>query len=165
MKHYFLQYIEYEFMCTVLQGILIMFTFSNELTSVYVRTVCTYISTIAPDVSCSVKNAALKNYRRYIFHNENHFTQLYVLTWNTALKTWKYLLVAGCRIVFKKFAKLEISSHSLIYYLTTIASLEPKRSSEQPKFYGTTTNSLVRCGFWGSDECRAFAPRCSCYFL
>ena len=64
-----------------------------------------------------------------------------------SFKTTKSL--TGDRLqTFKNFSKLKISSHSL----TTVASLEPKRSREWPPFYGTTTNSPVGCAFWGSDK-------------
>ena len=49
------------------------------------------------------------------------------------------------------------------HYLTTIASLEPKRSSKQPPFYTTTANSPVRCAFWVYEKCGASAPHCSFY--
>ena len=43
----------------------------------------------------------------------------------------------------------------LTHYLTTFASLDVKWSIIQLKFYSTTTNSSVRCAFWGSDKCGA----------
>ena len=39
--------------------------------------------------------------------------------------------------------------------LTTFTSLDTKRRVIQLQFYGTTTNSPVRCFFWGSDKCGA----------
>ena len=61
--------------------------------------------------------------------------------------------------IFKKMLKLEISSHWLTHYLTTVKSLEPKQSSEQLPFYTTTTKSPMRCAFWGSDKCGASVPQ------
>jgi len=48
---------------------------------------------------------------------------------NTALKSRNRFLVTGYRLL-KKLPKPKISSHSLTHSLTTVASLEPKRSSE-----------------------------------
>jgi len=46
----------------------------------------------------------------------------------------------------------------LTHSLTTVARLGTKWSSAWPKFYDTRINSLVRCTFWGSDECAPSAP-------
>ena len=76
---------------------------------------------------------------------------------NVVLKARKCLLAAGYRNL-KKLSKLEISSHCLTHSLTTVASLEPKRSSARSPFYTTTTNSPMGCAFWGSGKCTPCAP-------
>ena len=126
----------------------------------------------------AAKNTALKNQLRNFLHDENHPYGIILvhLTSNVVLKTRKHLLAAGYRIFFKS-SKLEISSHSLTdhrttdrptnpptHSLTTVTSLEPKRSSARSPFYATTTNSLVGCAFWGSDECASCAP-CLFFYL
>ena len=61
-----------------------------------------------------------------------------------------------------KNSKFRLSA-SLLHCLTTFASLDAKKSILQPQFYNTTTNSPVRCAFWGSDECGASALHRSFY--
>ena len=80
------------------------------------------------------------------------------------LKTRKCLLAAGYSLFFyRQNSKFRLTA-LLIYSLTTVASLEPKRSSERSPFYATTTNSPVGCAFWGSDECTPCAP-CLFFYL
>ena len=111
----------------------------------------------------TAKNTTFKNLLRNFLCDENHLYGIILvhLTSNVVLKTRKHLLAAGYRIFFKS-SKLEISSHSLTHSLTTVANLEPKRSSTQSPFYAATTNSLVGCAFWGSDDC---APCVPCLFF
>jgi len=59
--------------------------------------------------------------------------------------------VAGYIEILKDRQKLKFC---LTDSLTTVASLEPKRSSAWPRFYATTTNSPVGCAFLGSDKWR-----------
>ena len=111
---------------------------------------------------CAAKNITFKNQLRNFLRNENHlYGKILVhLTSNVALKTRKCLLAAGYRI----FLNRQNSKFRLTHSLTTVTSLEPKRSSTQSPFYATTTNSLLGCAFWGSDECTPCAP-CLFFYL
>jgi len=64
------------------------------------------------------QNATFKNYPK---HDENHFNAaiLVHLTWNTALKIWKRLLVAGYRIFWNLKFHLTHSLHPITHSLTT----------------------------------------------
>ena len=70
---------------------------------------------------------------------------------NTALKTRKDLQVAEYRILksHRNFNFCLIASQPAS--LTTVTRPEAKRSSAQPPFYATITNSPVGCAFWGSN--------------
>ena len=112
-------------------------------------------------VTMIAKNTALKNQLRNFLRDENHLYVIILvhLTSNVALKTRKHSLAAGYRIFLNRQTRNFVS---LTHSLTTVASLEPKRSSAWSPFYATTTNSPVGCAFWGSDEC---APCTPCLFF
>ena len=105
----------------------------------------------------AAKFSAFKNHPRNILRDENHLYRILLgyIVRKTALNTTKCLQVAGYK--FLKIVKTQILD-SLSHSLTTVASLEPKRSSAQSPFYATITNSPVGCAFWGSDECVPSAP-------
>ena len=130
----------------------------------------------------TTKNSAFKNHHRDILHNKNlnknHLYGIILvnLTRITALKTRKHLPVTGYKNLQNlKFHLTHSLTHSfthslnrsltrsLIHSLTTVARLEPKRSSARSPFYATTTNSPEGCAFWGSDECTPCAAFLSFY--
>ena len=128
---------------------------------------CMFYQTVqfASKVTRTAKNTAFKNQLRNFLCDENHLYGIILvhLTSNVALKIRKCLLAARYRI-FKRPPNLEILPHSLTHCLTTVASLEPKRSSTRSPFYPTTTNLPVGCAFWGSDKCTPCTP-CLFFYL
>ena len=107
-------------------------------------------------LSCATQNSAFKNHPRDILHDQNHLYGIVLvrIIHKTALNATKHLQVAG----YNFFNKHQNSNFSLTASLTTVARLQAKRSSAQPLFYATITNSPVGCAFWGFDECRSSAP-------
>ena len=114
------------------------------------------------NVSRAAQNSAFKNHPTEIVCGENHLNGIVLvhIIHTTAINTTKHLQVARYIYIFKspKTPTLVSLPHSL----TTVVSLEPKRSSARSPFYATTTNSPVGCAFWGSDE---FTPCAPCLFF
>ena len=115
----------------------------------------------------AAQNFSFKNHPTGILRSENHFYRIVLvhIIHKTALNTTKHLQVAGYNF-FLRSPKTQILvslPHCFTHCLTTVASLGPRRSSAQSPFYATTTNSLVGCSFWGSDECTPCASCLSFY--
>ena len=77
------------------------------------------------------------------FKNKKTFSDGWILNFIRIVNTGKFVQLPHC--------------------LTTFASLDAKENIVQPQFYSTTTNLLVRCAFWGSDESEASALCCFFY--
>ena len=111
------------------------------------------------------QNSAFKNHPTDILRDKNHLYGIVLvhIVHKTALNTVQQNAYRWPDINFLKIAKTQILA-SLPHSLTTVASLEPKRSSTRPPFYATITNSPVGCAFWGSDECVLSVP-CLFFYL
>ena len=94
----------------------------------------------------AAQNSTFKNHPTDIVCGENHLYGIVLvhIIHKTALNTTKHLQVAGYKIL----KNCQNSNFCLTASLTTVASLEPKRSSAQSPFYTTITNSPVGCAFW-----------------
>jgi len=97
------------------------------------------------------------------YHNKNQNTLIHPCRWPDIQfeKNCKSQNLV-CLTHLLMHALTHACTHTCSHSLTTVASLEAKRSRVQPWFYATILNSLVGCAFWGSDEC---APFMSCIFF